>query len=167
MLSKNKADVKLELSKGAKKLDLREVVRSSNKAFLKIFVRYFIISSIVLILLLFDVFNIINNFFEATARSFIGLDPLVLSIALLYGVSPPSAIMTAGNLLLSGVLDAKKALLGLIIGRLFFLLISEYPRHSFPFYLTFYPTKTAVKMTFILIINLITLSLQIFLVNII
>jgi hypothetical protein len=60
--------------------------------------------------------------------------PAILTIAVTYAVTPIAGYQLAGSMFLRGFLTAKEVLVALFLGRMFFGIVSEYPRHSFPFY---------------------------------
>lgn len=61
-------------------------------------------------------------------------------------ISPISAVLTAGELLRNGLIGVKECLIVLSIGKLLFLIVMDYPRHSFLLYASFFPARLASKL---------------------
>lgn len=66
-----------------------------------------------------------------------------LYIAILTTLMPVSGLFILRDMLNSGIVSLTQGLMAIFIGKALFSLFFEYPRHSFPFYITFYPVKTA------------------------
>lgn len=82
----------------------------------------------------------------------------LLSIALVYAIDMYSGYIVAAQFYRHGVLSATETMAGLVLGKIFFHLVKEYPFHTFPFYTVYYPTKLAVKMTVVnMIATIVTL----------
>jgi len=95
----------------------------------------------------------LNCFFDwlkSAFQSYISTMGFSLEFALILSVqsiSPTMGILAAGEMLRQCLIGVKETLLVLILGRLIFLIVFDYPRHSFPFYVSMYPTKLAAKPT--------------------
>ncbi len=76
------------------------------------------------------------------------IEALNISVILsVQSVSPTIGVLTAGEILRQRLISIKEILVALFLGRLIFLIIFDYPRHSFPFYASMYPIKLAAKIT--------------------
>lgn len=84
--------------------------------------------------------------------SSIGFSPEFAFILSVQSVNPTIGILTAGEILRKSLISIKEVLIALLLGRLLFLIIFDYPRHSFPFYVSMYPAKLAAKLTMALIL---------------
>ena len=93
----------------------------------------------------------------------VGLPTCAAAIAATYAVSPTAGTALAGVLLAQAGVTPKEALLGLLLGAALFRAASEYPRHTFPFYASIYPTRIALKLTGIVVaIDLPVLAISLF-----
>ncbi|MCQ5341300.1 MAG: hypothetical protein NO483_06330 [Candidatus Methanomethylicia archaeon] len=121
----------------------------------KIIPKYVIIISIISLLISMGFFNTISDKLDIFIRQF-GFSSSSTLLISIHTISPTSSILTAGELLKNGLISIKECLLALLIGRLLFIIVMDYPRHSFPFYVSFFPVKLAFKLVTIeIIINII------------
>jgi len=104
-------------------------------------IRYVVVYAIVTALLFAGVFAYVENFGKVIT-TYIPLGVYSATIAVLYGTSPIAAMALAGELVSKGLATAKEALTGLILGRLFFAIISEYPKTLFPLLRQLLPRQT-------------------------
>jgi len=140
----------LEARRGA--ASYKAAAKKALRMCYRVGIRYVVVYTVVTALFFAGVFTYVENLGKAiTAYTPLGVYPV--TIAVLYSTSPIAAMALAGELASKGLATAKEALMRLILGRLFFAVISEYPRHSFPFYVSFYPVKLAAKLTALLILN--------------
>jgi len=91
-------------------------------------------------------------------KNVLPISPAILTVAATYAATPIAGYQLAGSMLLKGLLTVKEVLIALFLGRTFFGVVSEYPRHSFPFYISIYPVKLAAKLTAILLLYTIVSS---------
>jgi len=113
-------------------------------------VKYAIIVVVLSLLTYFGLLNYLESLSTPLTRTLLS-NPTTIPVTITYAVNPSAAILMAGELLKSGVVTWKDALVALLIGKILFAIISEFPRHSFPFYVSIYPPKLAVKLTLALI----------------
>jgi hypothetical protein len=137
---------------------LRTIIRKTLKWIGYVSPRFVVILTIIFVLLKLGYFGYLVSFLML-ARSLLPISPAILTVAATYAISPIAGYQLAGAMLLKGLLTAKEVLVALFIGRIFFGIVSEYSRHSFPFYASIYPVKLAVKLTAALLLYTIVSSI--------
>ena len=92
-------------------------------------------------------------------KDMLPISPTILTVAVTYAITPIAGYQLAGSMLLKELLTIKEVLVALFLGRIFFGIVFEYPRHSFPFYVSIYPVKLAAKLTATLLLYIIVSSI--------
>ncbi len=149
----------LELMSNNEKRKKIDIIKNSLKIAInttkKIISKYIIIILVVSFLIDMGFFNIISDKLDIFIRQF-GFSSNSAILISIHTISPISSILTAGEFLKNELINIKECLIALLIGRLLFIMIMDYPRHSFPFYISFFPVKLAFKLVTIeIIINII------------
>ncbi len=116
-----------------------------------VFKRYIVVILLLLVLTRTGFFDWIAKAIQGLTVT--GLSPHSLVALSTCAVSPIAGIFMVGDMLRGGLVGIRETLLVLIIGRLLFTLAFEYPRHSFPFYVSMYPAKLAAKLTLTLMLT--------------
>ncbi len=129
--------------------------------------RYAIVLAILFLLNYLNVFSYITITVKWIASP-IPLTPQALSILVTHTISPTSGYIVAGEMIRQGAVTMRNALTALVLGSFLFLLFFDITRHSFPFYATLYPVRTALKLSILLIItSAISLPVQLAIVSLI
>jgi len=110
--------------------------------------RYLLVLAFMIFLTLIGFFDWLGSMIGAYTRM-LGFSPEFALLLSVRSVAPTVGILMAGEMLRVGMISVREALLALIIGRLIFLIIFDYPRHAFPFYSSIYPLKLAAKLVLI------------------
>ncbi|MDK6028915.1 hypothetical protein QPL79_06025 [Ignisphaera sp. 4213-co] len=109
-------------------------------------IRFLIVLTILYILTQLGIFNYIKSALKLLPLPILQ-NPEAVAIAITYAISPSAGFALAGNTLGKGAATAKEVLTALFLGKILFGIVSEYPRHSFPFYASIYPIRLAAKLT--------------------
>ncbi len=125
---------------------VKSALKSSLSLTKKVSIRTFIVVLALMVVSYFGVFTFIEKALH-TVIGGAGLPARSVAIATTYAVSPIAGVVLAGAMLSKGEISCKYVLTGLLLGSILFRLVSEYPRHSFPFYASVYPVKLALKLT--------------------
>ena len=149
-LAKNQRNITLEGEIASKKVDLRRSLLKAALMAKNIGIKYIIVIMILSTLIYLGFFDYLKNLSTPLARAFL-VSPAALPITVTYAVNSMAAILMAGESIKSGIVTWKDALVALFMGRIIFAIISEFPRHSFPFYVSIYQPKLAMKLTLALI----------------
>ncbi len=144
------------------------IVRASKEALLMTI--YFLKRYAVVLAVLFflDYLHVFDYMAIAIKQltSPIPLTPQAFSILIAHTVSPTYGYIVAGEMIRQGAVAVKEALIALTLGSFLFLLFNDITRHSFPFYATLYPARTALKLSLLLILtSAISLPVQLVVVN--
>jgi len=139
------------LARGGRRIDIRRSILKALSMTISIGIKYVIVIIILTLLIYFGIFEYLKNLSTPLGRALL-LNPITTPVTVTYAVNPTSAILMAGELIRNGIATWKDILIALFIGKILFAIISEFPRHSFPFYISIYPPKLAVKLTLTLII---------------
>ncbi len=129
-----------------RKNSVKAAISTAAKFTLRIGIRLFLVSWILIILTYFGFFNYLNEVIKPLISN-LGLRGEVAAIAGTRAFSPVAGLYVAGQLMEARHLTAKEVLVGLVFGTLLFLLTSDYPRHTFPYYSSIYNVKLAAKLT--------------------
>ncbi len=128
------------------KVAMRSAVKSALKFTFRIGIRLFLVSWILVILTYFGFFEYLNDLIKPLILN-LGLSGDVAAIAATRALSPIAGLYVAGQLMEVHNLTVREVLIGLIFGTLLFLLTSDYPRHTFPYYSSIYNVRLAAKLT--------------------
>jgi len=139
------------LAREGGRVDIRRSISKALSMAINIGVKYVIIIAILLLLTYLGIFDYLKSLSTPLAGTLLS-NPTTIPVTITYAVNPTSAILIAGELLKNGVATWKDVLIALFIGKILFAIISEFPRHSFPFYISVYPPKLAVKLTLALVL---------------
>uniref|UniRef100_A0A7J3TIJ4 Nucleoside recognition protein n=1 Tax=Geoglobus ahangari TaxID=113653 RepID=A0A7J3TIJ4_9EURY len=127
----------------------KNVIRKSLKfAFeitRRIIVRYTIITAVISALIFLGFFDFLSKEIDVYTRNF-GFSSNFAALISIYTFSPISSVLVAGEMLKNGIISVKECLIALLIGRFLFITIMDYPRHSFPFYVSIFPVRLATKL---------------------
>jgi hypothetical protein len=126
----------------SQRASLRNVIRKALRYVKHITPKFVVILTTIFVLLKLGCFEYLKSFLMLTKDVF-PISPAILTVATTYAVTPIAGYQLADSMLLKGFLTAKEVLIALFLGRIFFGMVSEYPRHSFPFYVSIYPRKTS------------------------
>ena len=129
-----------------KKDAVKAAIKTAMRFTLRIGVRLFLVSWILIILTYFGFFDYLNELIRPLISN-LGLRGEVAAIAGTRAFSPVAGLYVAGQLMEAQHLTVKEVLVGLVFGTLLFLLTSDYPRHTFPYYSSIYNVKLAAKLT--------------------
>ncbi len=121
-------------------------------------VRLLIVLTILYILTQLGIFNYVKSALKLLPLLTLQ-NPEAAAIAITYAISPSAGFALAGDALGKGAATAKEVLIALFFGKVLFGIVSEYPRHSFPFYASLYPIRLAAKLTAILLLYTATSSI--------
>jgi len=134
------------------KVDLRKSLARAASMTKGVGIRYVMVVMVLSLLLYFGVFEHLKSLSAPLARAFL-VSPASLPITITYAINPTAAILMAGESIKEGIVVWKEALIALLVGRIIFAMISEFPRHSFPFYVSMYRPRLALKLTLALILQ--------------
>jgi len=129
-----------------RKDSVKAAIKTTVKLALRMGVRLFLVSWILIILTYFGFFDYLNELIKPSISN-LGLRGEVAVIAGTRAFSPVAGLYVAGQLMEAQHLTVKEVLVGLVFGTLLFLLTSDYPRHTFPYYSSIYNVKLAAKLT--------------------
>jgi hypothetical protein len=150
LLAKERKDIALDDEVQNEKIDARRSLLKAAFMAKSVGIRYVIVVMVLLLLTYLGVFDYLKNLSMPLAKAlFVSTEALPITIT--YALNPTAAILMAGELMREGVVAWKDALIALFVGRIIFAVISEFPRHSFPFYVSMYQSKLAIKLTLALI----------------
>lgn len=150
LLSKKDMVISLDDEAPSMKIDVRKSLLRAASMTKNVGLKYAIVVVVLSILVYFGVFDYLKNLSTPLARAFL-VSPAALPITVTYAVNSIAAILMAGESVKSGVVACKDALVALFVGRIIFAILSEFPRHSFPFYASIYQPRLALKLTLALI----------------
>jgi len=151
-LSKGQRSILLKNEVLSKKVDIRRSLLRAASMTKSVGLKYVIVITVLSILAYFGIFDYLKNLSTPLARALL-VSPAALPITATYAVNSMAAILMAGESVRSGIITWKDALVALFIGRMVFAVVSEFPRHSFPFYVSIYQPKLALKLTLALIFH--------------
>jgi hypothetical protein len=137
---------------------LRNCIRKALRYIKSISPRFIVVLTIVFVLLKLGYFEYLKSFL-LSVKNVLPISPAILTVAATYAITPIAGYQLVGSMLSKGLLAVKEVLIALFLGRIFFGIVSEYPRHSFPFYISIYPLKLAVKLTATLLLYTIVSSI--------
>ncbi|MGC8932596.1 MAG: hypothetical protein ACP5LQ_04835 [Candidatus Methanodesulfokora sp.] len=149
-LTKKQRNIALKDEIPGRKIDIRRSLLRAASMTKNVGVKYVIVVIILSILVYFGIFDYLKSLSAPLARAFL-VSPAALPITVTYAVNSMAAILMAGESIKAGIVAWKDALIALFIGRIIFAIISEFPRHSFPFYVSIYQPRLALKLTLALI----------------
>ncbi|PNV77637.1 MAG: hypothetical protein C0200_05115, partial [Thermoproteota archaeon] len=132
-LTKKQRNIALKDEIPGRKIDIRRSLLRAASMTKNVGVKYVIVVIILSILVYFGIFDYLKSLSAPLARAFL-VSPAALPITVTYAVNSMAAILMAGESIKAGIVAWKDALIALFIGRIIFAIISEFPRHSFPFY---------------------------------
>ncbi|RLE56670.1 MAG: hypothetical protein DRJ40_05025 [Thermoprotei archaeon] len=147
---------------------LREVLRRSLHlaihALSRIVPRYIVATALVVIFTVLNVTTYLSNVVTPLPHT-LGFSYHFVIVVCTGIISPVTAVFLVGEFVRSSFLSCREALLVLVLTRFLFIVLSDYPRHVVPLYLSLYPPKLVVKLVAIsLSISITSLPLQLFLV---
>jgi hypothetical protein len=137
---------------------LRNGIKKALRYVRSVSPRFVVILTTIFVLLKLGCFEYLKSFLMLV-KNILPMSPAILTVAATYAVTPIASYQLAGSMLLKGLLTVKEMLVALFLGRIFFGIVSEYPRHSFPFYVSIYPVKLAAKLTATLLLYTIVSSI--------
>ncbi len=141
---------------------LLNCLRRSFKLWYKVAIRYALISLVMGVAIVFNVFTYLTNAIKSLINF---LNPKAVSIIAGSIPSVLVGIAVASQLLTQGLVSPRDALLALIIGRFIHTVALEYPKYLLPLYTSFYGTKFAIRfLTISILITLASLPIQVLLV---
>lgn len=149
-LSGRQRSISLEDEMPSGRVDIRRSLLRAASMAKNVGLKYVIVVVILSVLVYFGIFDYLKNLSAPLAKTFL-VSPAALPITVTYAVNSMAAILMAGESIKSGIVPWKDALVALFIGRIVFAVVSEFPRHSFPFYVSIYQPKLALKLTLALI----------------
>jgi hypothetical protein len=129
-----------------KKIAAKNSLKTATRMTTYIMKRYLLILAFIATLTLTGFFDWLKSAVQSYIST-MGFSPEFALILSVQSISPTMGILTAGEMLRQCLIGVKETLLALILGKLIFLIVFDYPRHSFPFYVSMYPTKLAAKLT--------------------
>jgi len=150
LLSRRQGGISLEDEAPSGRVDIRRSLSRAASMTKNVGLKYVIVVVILSVLVYFGIFDYLKNLSAPLAKTFL-VSPAALPITVTYAVNSMAAILMAGESIKSGIVPWKDALVALFIGRIVFAVVSEFPRHSFPFYVSIYQPKLALKLTLALI----------------
>ncbi|GEM_PF-4087115 len=130
-------------------------LRYSLKLLKRLSIRFLIVMSIMLILILLGIFQLLNHYLENLLKPIFqqyNFKSELISVIVISTIYPMIAPFIAGSFLASDVLSIKEVLLGLLLGSMLFMVFFDFTRHSFPFFASIYPLKLAFKLSLSLVI---------------
>lgn len=151
----------------------KDVVKSSSLYALKILKqvtpRLLIIVGIMTLLIVFNVFDVLNTYLSNTLskllHEFAYVRSEFITITTVSTVYPFTGFFVAGSMIENELVTIKESIVALFLGGMFFMIFFDLIRHSFPFYASVYPAKLAFKLSLSLIIaDVITTSILILLI---
>ncbi len=149
----NIIDIKYQHSRDVKSV-LKISVMNGLNMLKSLSLKFFIILSIVYILYILNIFEYLNVVIKNMLSYFsYVLNSQSLTIISLCAFSPVVGIYIAGSMLYLGLISVKQVLLSIFIGNMLFILFFDFIKHSFPFYVSIYPVKVAVKLTLSIVIS--------------
>jgi len=148
-LSYVESPIKTGLHAGRLSLLLKRTFIKTLSLFKQLSIRILVVSIIMMLLYLFNVFNIISSYLSIVFSNVLSpiLTPKLITLIVTGTINPTLGMFTAGALLSSGDITLKEALIALLISNFLFTLLFEFTRHSFPFYASIYPVKLAARLT--------------------
>ncbi|RSN72415.1 hypothetical protein D6D85_13875 [Candidatus Methanodesulfokora washburnensis] len=149
-LTEERRKITLEDEIQGRKVDIRRSLLKAASMTKNVGVKYVIVVIILSILIYFGMFDYLKSLSTPLAKAFF-VSPVALPITITYAVNSMAAVLMAGEFIRGGIVMWKDALIALFVGRVIFAIISEFPRHSFPFYVSIYQPKLALKLTLALI----------------
>ena len=143
----------LDLKDGAQggRVDVKRSLLKAASMAKGVGLRYAVVVVALSILVYLGAFDHLRALSTPLARALL-VSPEALPIAATYAVNSTAAILMAGEALREGLVAWRDALAALFVGRVIFAVVSEFPRHSFPFYVSMYQPRLAVKLTLALIL---------------
>jgi hypothetical protein len=137
---------------------LRNGIRKALRYVRSVSLRFIAVLTIIFVLLKLGYFEYLKLFLMLI-KDMLPISPTILTVAATYAITPIAGYQLAGSMLLKELLTIKEVLVALFLGRIFFGIVFEYPRHSFPFYVSIYPVKLAAKLTATLLLYIIVSSI--------